>query len=287
MSIRRPTALGAQRGSRSSPAFILCLMAAGVLALLPIDPRYRDFVLLGGTVAACVLAFFDFAAIWRFFLLVLPVIHLIGGMFGQSSLSLVRFALIGLTGVLLVLSREARGRWQIVPVEAGVLTFLIFVGANFVSATHAFSQEAAFRSITYLEPALFFILSYHVVRRDSANLRQIVRVIAIGGVVVCVAGLVEIQQQRSVFDLLHVQLPGNVENLVPYFAENRFGLGGRISSTIGQPVYAGTYLVIWLVATVGYILRYRRGYLLLLIALLPIAGLLILATGARAPLLAL
>ena len=123
----------------------------------------------------------DFVRIWRLFLLILPLVHIVGSLFGLPQLSVVRLVLVGTTGVLLLLSREVTGHWRIVPNEPGLVGFLLFVAANLFSAVHTLNYESVFRTITYLEPALFFILTYQVVRRDSGNMRQVVRVIALGG----------------------------------------------------------------------------------------------------------
>jgi hypothetical protein len=263
------------------------MVASGFFLLLLIPERFRDALFLAGVVFCCVLAFFDFAGIWRFFLLILPVGHLVGSMFGLRSVSLTRLVLIGMTAVLLVLHRKNAGRWSILPLQPAVLAFSVFVAANLISAIHAFQPESVFRTLTYLEPLLFFILSYHVVRRDSVNFRHLLRAVALGGVVVVVIAFVEMRLQRPAIDVLGIHLPGFVEDLSVYFQENRFGLGGRISSTIGQPVLAGIYFVMWAVVCVSYVLTYRPRTRAALVLLVPIAGILILATGARAPLIAL
>ena len=287
MGTRVLNALAKQKRTRSAPALGLCLLSSSVFLLLAIPERYRDVVFLAGALFGCALAFYDFARIWRFFLLILPLVHTIGSLFGLAQLSVVRLVLVGTTVVLLLLSREVTGHWRIVPNEPGLVGFLLFVAANLFSAVHTLNYESVFRTITYLEPALFFILTYQVVRRDSGNMRQVVRIVALGGVVVCLLGFVEMKAQRPVFDLLGIHLPGFAEDLSGYLEVDRFGLGGRITSTIGQPVYAGIYFVIWLVACAGYIVIYRPAYRSLLFLLAPIGGVLILATGSRAPLFAL
>jgi hypothetical protein len=275
------------RGAGIAGAAVTCLLALLVFVVLALPDSSRDVVLALGAAVCCLLALHDFSAVWLFFLLVLPLIHIAGSMFGFAQISVVRLVLVGMTAIWMACSKHTARLRRIPRTEFGVAAFFLFCAANLTSAIRTLNVESVFRSITYLEPLLFFVLSYYIVRRDSTNLKRILRVVALGGIVVAFIGLIEMQQQRSIFDLLGIHLSGSLEDFGSYLELNRFGLGGRISSTIGQPVYAGMYFVIWLMVSTGYILIYMPASTTLLFVLVPTGSLLILATGSRAPVAAL
>jgi O-antigen ligase len=272
-----------QRELGFAPAVV---MALSVFLLLRIPADYRDPLFLAGTVVCFAFALHNFAGVWRFFLLVLPFVHIVGSLFGLSQVSVTRMFLVCMAFIFCINKKESNF-WKTLLQEFGLVAFILFFLANLLSGIRTLQIEAVFRSITYLEPLLFFVLTYYIVKQDSANFRRILRAVIVGGVIVALLGLVEILTQQSIFNLLGVELPGLHENFGLYLEIDRLGLGGRIMSTIGQPVYASMYFVIWLVVSTYYVLIFQPKFRSLLLILIPIGILLILATGSRAPLLSL
>jgi O-antigen ligase len=256
------------------------VMALSVLLLLRIPADYRDFLFLAGTVVCFAFAFHNFAGVWRFFLLVLPFVHLIGSMFGMPQINLVRILLIEMGLVVYIKAR--RGFWQDMFKEFGIICLIMFVLANLISAVFHASIDGAFRSLTYIEPVLFYVGAYYIVRQDSANFRRVLWSLVLGGIVVSVLGLIEMWQHQAILDLLGINVTGLHEDFASYLQLDRFGFGGRIVSTIGQPVYASFYFVIINVVMVFYVLQYLPRYKVLLLIIIPLGAVLVIATGTRA-----
>jgi O-antigen ligase len=161
----------------------------------------------------------------------------------------------------------------------------LFILANVLSGSYTGRIESVFRALTYLEPLLFCVLTYAIVRHDPENLRRVLRGIVVGGTLVGALGMSELVTQKSVLAELGI---ATQEHLLIYLADDRYGLGGRIVSVIGQPVYTGMYFALWLIITIAYIAQYvavRRRALLVIVAIIGLA--LVLATGSRGPILAL
>ncbi len=265
--------------------FIAAAIQLGVVLLLLRTPAdYRNVFLIAAAIVCFVVALSNFAAVWTFLLLVLPLIHLVSAMFGEPKVTLIRILLAGMTLVFLI-QRKKPDFWKILIRPLGLSGFVLFVLANIVSAVHSAEPEAVLRSLTYLEPVLFCVLTYYVVSQDSANLRQVLRAIVIGGAFAAIIGLAELTLQRSGLEILGLTDLGFSFSV--FQLDDRFGLGGRIISTIGQPIYAAMYFAIFLIVSVYCIVVYVPEHKGLFLILIPTGTLLILATGSRGPLLAL
>lgn len=257
-----------------------------VLLVSKATGNWRDVLFVAGAAACFSIALHNFALAWAVILLLLPFIHFVASMFGSPRVSLLRILLVGMA-CLLFFGRRRANSWQVLLRQFGFFAFLLFILANLISAIRLLQIEAVFRSMTYLEPALFYVLTYYVVRRDPRNLRRVLYVLVISGIFVGVLGLVEMIEQKPVFDLLGITVTGLQGDFGGYLSLNRFGLGGRIIATIGQPVYAGAYFSIWLIISVYYVVVYRPKYRRLLFILIPLGTVLILGTGSVGPLIAL
>ncbi len=288
-----PTAALAKRGfasnrsaSRSSDRVIVIAGVVAILLIFRLPEVARDIAFVTVAVVGFGLAFRYFAQIWMLVLGTLPIIQLQGSLFGVAKVSAIRFLLMGLTLVFLLL-RKPRGYWTVLTRRVGVLALGLFIFANILSAVHLGQADAVFRSVAYSEPFLVFMLTYYMVRQDPGNARRVLRALVIGGLCVCILGIVEFMLQQSILDVLGVSYSGT-EDPRTYLLEDRYGLGGRISSTFIQPVYAATGFFIYTLVSAFYLIIYKPKFPRFLVVLAPIFGVfLVLITGSRGPLVAL
>lgn len=250
-----------------------------VLAALTLPAQSRDVLFLLGSLLCFAFALTNYAGAWYFILMVLPFIHLVGSMFGVRQFDLIRIIIVGMLSVLAIKSKG--NFWREILKQYFLIYFILFIIANLVSAIIHLSIDAVYRSLTYTEPIIFYFIAYYIVRKNSANYRRILRALVIGGLGVSVLGLIELQQQFPIIDLLGINITGSDVNYVSYLQLNRFGFGGRIISTIGQPVYAGIYFIIAFTLMTFYILQYLSKYKSLLFISMPLGTVLIIATGTR------
>jgi O-antigen ligase len=258
--------------------------AAALLFIATLSEPYRSvgFSLVVLVLLVSAIKWFDRA--WITILATLPFWFLASSLFGQPKMTGVLLLTLGMVGISLLKSVVADSR-HTNPRHWGIVAFLLFVVANVFAGFYAGQIESVFRALAYLEPLLVCILTYAVVRHDPDNLPRLLRGIVIGGLLVGALGVFELVTQKSILAELGIATD---ENILIYLVQNRFGLGGRVVSVIGQPVYAGIYFALWLIVTIAYIAQYvttRRKALLVITA---ITGLvLVLATGSRGPILAL
>jgi len=264
--------------------------AAGVWGacwLFTVPEEMRDVVFTGIALLIAAAAVADFPAAWCFFLLILPVVHILGSLFGIAQFTFVRLQLVALAAIF-PMSAAGRRLPRDVVCEPGFVAFALFIAVNLVSAARVSSPEAVLRAVTYGEPLAFAVITYCIVRRRPQHSNAIERVLVLSGAAVAALGVVEILAQESIFNLLNIRLAGVDVNSHAYLEIDRFGLGGRIMSTIGQPVYAALYFAVWLIVAVHHVVtRASAGRNALLFALSLLGAAVLVATGSRAPLLAL
>ena len=259
------------------------LESTALLLIATLSEPYRSVGFLLAVLVLLVSAVERFDRAWVTILATLPFWFLASTLFGQPKMTGVLLLILGMTGISLLRLMSANSR-HTNPSHLGIVAFLFFIAANVLSGFYAGQIESVFRALTYLEPFLFCVLTYAVVRQDPDNLPRLLRGIVIGGLLVGALGIFELVTQKPI--LAELGITTN-EDMLVYLALNRYGLGGRIVSVIGQPVYTGMYFALWLIVTLAYIVQYgseRRKALLVIAA---ITGLvLVLATGSRGPILA-
>jgi O-antigen ligase len=258
--------------------------ATALLLIAALSDPYRSvcFLLAVLILPASAIKWFDRA--WITFLATLPFWFLASSLFGQPKITGVLLLTLGMAGISLLKSVLADSH-HTNPSHFGVVAFVLFILANVLSGFYTGRIESVFRALTYLEPLLFCVLTYAIVRHDPENLRRVLRGIVVGGTLVGALGVFELVTQKSILAELGI---ATQENLLIYLADNRYGLGGRIVSVIGQPVFTGMYFALWLIVTFAYITQYvavGRRALLVIVAIIGLA--LVLATGSRGPILAL
>lgn len=260
----------------------LSLVLSGIL-LLPYP--YRDAMLVAVFLAALVGTWFQPDETWFAFLLLLPLVHLSGGLFQNVGLILSRMIVVGMAIVLLVKHRDTPAL-RALAFSDGFRFFGVFILANLIAAAHTLQTSPFVTTLTYLEPLLFFALSYYLVRRNPANTERFVSALVIGGGIAAAVGLYEIATQQSVGGLLNPALKPMLDGYLVWDGSDRFGIGGRISSLIGPPAISSLYFVLILIVTLYQITTAKRARWLVVPTVI-VGVVLILATGTRAALLAL
>jgi O-antigen ligase len=261
------------------------LVAWMACALMGLPSDARDGIFMSVAILCVGAALIDFAGAWKFFLLILPVVHVLT-MFAVPQLTYVRLMLAGFVVVFPWTRAAARVPRDLLR-EPGFLAFSLFIVANLASAARLGTQEPIFRAATYCEPLVFGLVTYCVVRRRQAEFKPVLRALVLGGLAVALLGVVEIATQHSIFETFGISFPGVEIDAPVYFELDRFGLGGRISSTIAQPVYASLYFAMWLMVSVYYLVVLAPSHRRLLFLLVPLAVAVLVTTGTRAALLAL
>lgn len=259
------------------------------LALLRLPSPYRDILFLGALLASIFLAVGNFTVVWTTWLGLLPGVVLVSSLLGEPKIDGTRLLLASMILVLALL-RKGPAFWTTILRPLGPLAFLLFVAANLISAARLPDLEAVARSLTYLEPLFVFFLTYYAVQQRPEGLKRLLSVFVVSALFVGLLGLAEIAWQRSILDVLGIHNPFLVSDFFMrnvYFLDDRFGLGGRISSIIGQPVYAAITFVVYFTVLVFRSTAHASGKKSLAVAWLALGALLLLGTGARGPLLAL
>ena len=196
------------------------ILAAAVLLLLKLPAGLREVAFLGTVYVAFLLGISSFTQVWTLILLVMPFVVLVTNLFGEPKFFGVRFLLLCMA-LALMLRGMKRGSFGVRLKSGFVLTFLLFILANFISALRTFEVESIFRSLTYLEPLLFFVFTYYTVRENPSNIKPVLKALVIGGLLVAVLGGVEFLQQRPILDTLGIN---TTDTLSLTFAQDRFGL---------------------------------------------------------------
>jgi O-antigen ligase len=147
---------------------------------------------------------------------------------------------------------KLRGSWYKLP-DASIFTyFLWFIIACLLSSL--FSEmplPSLGRSLTFLAPLMMGIMVLAAIIEKENGLQLIIRAMIVGFTIAIFYAIVEFILQKNYLADLGV-LPWDED----YLSDIRFGISGRISSFIGQPVYTALYLLVML----PLILFYREYY---------------------------
>lgn len=258
---------------------------AVTLLLLRLPNDYRDSVFVVTALFCFLLALKKFPTVWVIFLTTLPLIQLQTSLFGDPRISWTRFLLAGLILVFLFL-RKPPDFWKALTKHLGFSALLLFIFANIVSGLRLLDIGAITRGVSYFEPVLTYLMTYYVCKVNTTNIKRVVRAILIGGVFVCGLGFVEYVTQQSILDILSISYTGTEDPRL-YLLADRYGLGGRISSTFGQPVYAGMGFFIYAVIMSFYLIIYKPKFQSFLFVIMTFGIFLVLATSSRTPLVAI
>jgi hypothetical protein len=285
MAPMRYKQLMAGKWASTSLVYTFQILSIGlIIMLLELPASTRDIAFIGCFGVMAMYALRRFATAWLVGLAAIPVICLGTSMFEESKASWSRLVLCGF--ILILLIRKAPGmQWKVMFKSVGILGFCLFVVANVFSALRIMSLESVFRSMVYCEAIMVYILTYYIVRSKTSSLERVYKAMLIGGAVFGAIGIIEFISQDSIIHLLNLQIMG-MEDPSIYFMDNRYGLGGRISATVLQPVYAAIGFVIYAFIAAFYVVIYKpkiRWSLLLIICL---GGFLTIATASRGPMLA-
>lgn len=267
--------------------FRLLLFPALIGILASPDPvRSLLYLILFATFF--IFSYFSWSEAWLIALFIIPLQEMAPPLFGLPKLLPHRFILV-LAALSLFLraliKKDLDGKTFWLMAKTPVfLSFSCFILANLTSALYNQSLEAGFRSLTYLEPLFYFSLTWFWIKSEKDQLFKFLTNFLLAGLWVQVIALIEMATQKSIRRLLAIPTDIPWEKL---FSENRFGLGGRISSTLSHPVYAGLYFLFLLLLTVylfSFLQGRRKNFLLFFV---PLNLLLILATGTRAVIICL
>lgn len=270
----------------SSRTWLTALLASLVVcAILLLPHPLSDVVLIGATAAGIGWAVIQLETVWLYFFLVFPLVNLSGNLFGIYGVLVSRILAVGLSLVVLLKYRDRPTLLALVR-SNGFRFLALFILANLIAAVRVLQTYAFSFTLTYLDPLLFFALSYFVVYRNRENLPRLLSAILISGTVSVMVGFYEIATQQSVAAWLNANL-NSVRDIYMYQSNSdRFGLGGRISSLIGQPVFASLYLTLLPIIGLYYFETTKRARWMA--ALFGVACVvLVLATGTRGGLVAL
>jgi hypothetical protein len=198
-----------------------------------------------------------FETVWLAVLTLLPLIRLSGGLFGYNGVTLSRILVTALALVFLLTLRDANVLRALAK-SNGLRFFGLFVLVNLVSAVYVLKASAVFTTLTYLEPLFFFAISYGLIRLERITLRALLRAILLGAVLVAVGGLLELAMQQPLGASFNPRVASSLDVYMSGYDSNRFGLGGRVSSFIAHPVFAGLYWVMLLNIGVYYLQTWKR-----------------------------
>jgi O-antigen ligase len=246
---------------------------------------YRDIAFLAIAVAVLAIAGRHIEQIWFLVLTTIPVVHLGLSVFGEPKVNWTRLLLVPLF-VIFLFAEKSRDFWKQMLKHWSLRGLILFVIANVVSGMWWGSLDSVFRSLTYLEPIFFYVLTYYIVRERIASMDFVLRALVTGGFIVACMGFFEMFSQRSIVEFLGLKNLGS-EDWSAYFLENRVGLGGRVSSTFLQPVYAGMAYFSYLVVFVVYVALHFPKWKSVSLWVVAFWVTLMIATASRGPIMAL
>lgn len=119
-------------------------------------------------------------------------------------------------------------------------------------------REASLRAMAYLEPLSWLVLAYFSVQGhdQKKQIRRLWSGALAGFCVVLLFGMLELAAQRNFlldFGILRSDLDFlttlMTTDIRTYIEDVRFGISGRLISTIGQPVYASLYALLMIYLT--------------------------------------
>ena len=158
-----------------------------------------------------------------------------------------------LFGVALI---KIRGNWNKIPGISLFVYFLIFVFAILLSAIFSdMPLSSLARTLTFIVPLMMGVMVLAAAMDKDNGLRVIMRAMIIGIAIAIGYGIVELILQKNLLLEMGV-LPWDED----YMSDVRFGISGRISSFIGQPIYAALYLFIMLPVILFYKKYYNQSH---------------------------
>jgi O-antigen ligase len=164
-----------------------------------------------------------------------------------------RFVGICIFFFILALSRSKKIH---VPPLGPFSYYLLYVAVCLLSAlVSADPAEAVFRSLTYLEPFAFFLLTLVVSYNDADGFQRIVRWVFLSTLIVVVYGLIQLLTQRDF--LSEAGFTNQMSFLgapINYLADRRT-FSGRITTFLAQPVFAAFFFIVALIVALFYFLR--------------------------------
>ena len=257
-------------------------------AILLLPYPLRDVMLMVAIGAATLYAFRDLEMAWLVWLALFPLARLSGGLLQMNPVNVPRIIIVLWVAVYLFKYRNDTALRHLFH-SKGFVLFAVFILANIIAALRVARLDSLLVTFTYLEPLLYFGMTYCLVYQNPAFTKRIFQALLWGGLLVIVVGLVEMATQQSVSVILYPKLKETLDVYMYGWDSNRFGLGGRISSLIAQPVIASLYFVVLLVVAIYYLVVYERPrWLIVLFAVSGLASvLLLLATGTRGGLVSL
>ncbi len=253
-------------------------------AILLLPYPYRDGMLVIVIGLGIVLARNHFEPVWFAFLMLLPLLRLNGGLFQVNTLEGSRILLAGLS--IVFLWREKNSPPRALIHSNGFRFFGLFILANILSAFAVLRVDSLLSAGALFEPLLYFTVSYGLVRANPENLPRTLRALLRGALVLVAVGLYEMITQQSVAAFLNPDLARRLGVYLYGEGSNRIGLGGRISSLIGQPVMAGLYFVLMPIVGLYYWTQIERSRVLSIFFGL-LCVMLVFATGTRGAMLGL
>jgi hypothetical protein len=209
-------------------------------------------------------------------LVLFPIIVSIKGFEGLEIFPMERIFNTLLFGVALI---KIRGNWHKIPGSSLFVYYLVFLFVIFLAAIFSDMPFASLaRTLTFIVPLMMGVMVLAAVMEKENSLQVIMRAMIIGLAIVIGFAIVELMIQKNLLLRMGV-LPWDED----YMSEVRFGISGRISSFVGQPIYAALYMFIMLPIVLFYNKYYNENYVIKLIYLffLILSIIIITLTGSR------
>lgn len=232
--------------------------------------------------AILLLSCLDFTYGLAAWLVFLPIVVSIRGFEGLEILPMERVFNALLFGVALI---KIGGNWSKIPGTSLFVYYLLFLFAVLLSAIFSDMPLASLaRTLTFMAPLMMGVMVLAAVMDKEYSLQVIMRAMIIGFAITIGYGIVELIFQKNMLLAMEV-LPWDED----YMSEVRFGISGRISSFVGQPIYAALYLFIMLPVIMFYKKHYNENYTikLLYLVLIILGIIMIILTGSRSVMLPL
>lgn len=233
-----------------------------------------DIVIVIG-ILLFIIALINFSVAFALFLAIYPIIYKVPVIEGLEYLPADRIIISMLFIVAIV---KIIPYWKKIPFKSIMYTYAIYFATLFISAmASALPWEAFTRTLTYLIPVMFFACALATVIDDRKGLKYLTRGILVGFAVTCAYGLVEILLQKNyLVDL------GIITQDYDWMTDIRLGYG-RITSFIGQPIYAALYYLFTIPIIYFIMTYYIRSVIskVIILLLLLLSVICIIYTGSR------
>ena len=195
------------------------------------------------------ISFKNYTFAFSVWLVLLPVVVQINSFEGWEILPAQRIVTCLL---FMVAFFKLRRNWRKIPDLSLFWYYLLFIFCLFLSSI--FSEiplQSAGRTLTFFVPLMMGIMALAAIVENENGLRIIIKAMIAGFTISIAYAIIEFLFQDNYLVSL-----GLIFSDADYLAEDRYGLGGRITSFLGQPVYAALYFLVVL----PLILFYRKYY---------------------------